>query len=173
MNSWYALRSKPTRERVLLEQVSGLGFEAYCPRMVVRPINPRARKSKAYFPGYLFVRADLCQTSESIFNWMPESLGLVSFCGEPASVPDELVLNIRKTLEHLRHNPDPISGLITGDPVLIKDGPFSRYRALFDVRLSGGDRVRVLLQLLGDRSIPLELSSNKIVLTKHSESLAW
>jgi hypothetical protein len=40
--------------------------------------------------------------------------------------------------------------------------PFSSYEAIFDVRLSGDERVRVLLKLLNRQQIPLELPGRQI-----------
>jgi transcriptional antiterminator RfaH len=46
-----------------------------------------------------------------------------------------------------------------GDKISIQVGPFAGYEAIFDGRLSGGERVRVLLELLGGRRLPVELSA--------------
>ena len=85
--NWYALRSKPRKEEVVWKQVRTQGFEAYFPRLRVNPVNPRSRKLRPYFPGYLFVYADLEEVGVSVFQWMPHSIGLVCFGGEPAASP--------------------------------------------------------------------------------------
>jgi transcriptional antiterminator RfaH len=47
--------------------------------------------------------------------------------------------------------------------VLISDGPFAGYEAIFDARISGSERVRVLLQLLNNqRQVPVELDASQI-----------
>jgi transcriptional antiterminator RfaH len=46
--------------------------------------------------------------------------------------------------------------------VTIKSGSFAGYDAIFDARLNGGDRVRVLLELLDGRQVPVELSEARI-----------
>jgi transcriptional antiterminator RfaH len=51
--------------------------------------------------------------------------------------------------------------LATGDAVEITAGPFAGYEAIFDLRLKGSDRVRVLLDLLR-RQVPLELDAGSI-----------
>ena len=56
---WYVMRSKPNKESLLWEQLSLQNIECYYPRLRVKPANPRARKLRAYFPGYLFVHVDL------------------------------------------------------------------------------------------------------------------
>ena len=50
-----------------------------------------------------------------------------------------------------------------GDVVTINFGPFEGYQAIFDARLPGTERVRVLLQLLSNqRKVPIELSAGQI-----------
>jgi len=47
--------------------------------------------------------------------------------------------------------------------VVISDGPFAGYEAIFDTRLPGSERVRVLLQLLNSqRRVPVELNAGQI-----------
>ena len=49
------------------------------------------------------------------------------------------------------------SDLEKGTRVYIHDGPFAGYEALFDVRLPGSERVRVLIELLSKRYMPVEM----------------
>ena len=84
--SWYALRSKPRKEEVLWRQLLAREIEVFFPRIRVHPVNPRSRKLRPYFPGYMFVQVDIEAVGASKFNWMPFAIGLVSFDGEPAVV---------------------------------------------------------------------------------------
>ncbi len=162
--SWYALRSKPRKEDAAWRQVISQGFEAYYPRYRVHPVNPRARKLRPYFPGYLFVRTDLVAVGLSVFQWMPHTLGLVSFGGEPATVPDHLVQAIHKRVDEINAaGGEVFDGIQPGDVVWIRDGPFRGFEAIFDVRLPGSERVRVLLEFLGNkRQVSLILDSRQI-----------
>lgn len=161
---WYALRSKPRKEEIVWRQVRSQGFDAFYPRLRVNPVNPRARKFRPYFPGYMFVYADLDDVGISVFQWMPHSMGLVSFGGEPANVPENLIHALRKRVDEIAAaGGEVFDGLHTGDAVSISDGPFKGFEAIFDTRLSGSERVRVLLSLLGSqRRVPLELSAGHI-----------
>jgi len=161
---WYALRSKPRKEDIVWQQVRTLNIETFYPRLRVHPVNPRARKVKPYFPGYLFVRVDLDEVGVSCFKWMPHTLGLVSFDGEPSYVPDNLINAIKKRIQEINEAGGEIfDGLNPGDKVWIHSGPFAGYGAIFDARLPGNDRVRVLLQLLANqRKVPVELSVSQI-----------
>lgn len=166
---WYALRSKPRKEDVVWKQVRDRGFEVFLPRLRVNPVNPRARKVKPYFPGYLFIRADIDAVGLSTFQWLPHSTGLVSFGGEPAPVPDHLIYAIQKRVAEIAASGGEVfDGLQPGDRVMINYGPFSGYEAIFDTRLPGTERVRVLLQFLSSRHVPVELNAAHIQQKKHS-----
>jgi len=158
---WYALRSKPRKEDIVWRQLHTQGYEVYYPRLRVRPVNPRSRKVRPYFPGYMFVQVDIEQVGLSTFQWMPHALGLVCFGDEPAVVPENLVHAIQRRVEQIAAaGGELFEGLNPGDKVLISEGPFAGYEAIFDARLSGSERVRVLLQLLNSqRQVPMELDS--------------
>lgn len=162
--NWYVIRIKPRKEDVVWRQVHNRGFETYYPRLRVNPVNPRAKKYRPYFPGYLFVHVDLEDEGMSTFQWMPHTVGLVHFGGEPATVPENLIHTIRKRVDEINEaGGELFEGLHPGDVVYITDGPFKGYEAIFDSRVEGSERVRILLELLGNqRQIPIELDAGQI-----------
>jgi transcriptional antiterminator RfaH len=160
---WYALRSKPRKEDVVWQQLRSKGYEVFYPRLKVNPVNPRSKKFKAYFPGYMFVKADIQEVGLSTFQWMPHTLGLVSFGGDVADVPESLILAIQRRVKEIADAGGEIfDGLTIGDSVRIQAGPFEGYEAIFDARLPGTERVRVLLQFLSSRKVPIELDASQI-----------
>lgn len=160
---WYALRSKPNREEALSREAGARGFEVYCPVERANPVNPRARKTKPFFPGYLFVHTDLQATGVSAFTWLPYSVGIVAFGAEPASVPDGLVNAVRRRVEAINAaGGEVLAGLRRGDKVTIEAGPFAGAEAMFEAKASGGDRVRVLLKLMGRQELGVELPAGQI-----------
>jgi transcription elongation factor/antiterminator RfaH len=161
---WYALRTKSRKEDVVWKQIVDRDFDVFYPRLKVNPVNPRSRKVRPYFPGYLFVKLDLEKAGLTTFQWMPHTVGLVSFGGEPAAVPENLIHAIRERVEEIAAAGGIVfDGLKQGDTVLIDHGPFEGYEAIFDMRLPGTERVRVLLQLLSNqRQLPVEIDASKI-----------
>jgi len=160
---WYTLRSKPRKEEVLWKQLRSQEFEVFFPRLKVHPVNPRSRRLKPYFPGYMFIQVDLDEVGISTFQWMPHAIGLVSFDGEPATVPENLIYAIRKRVETIMNaGGELFDGLKHGDQVRISDGPFYGYEAIFDTRLPGSERVRVLIQMLNDRHLSVEMNAGQI-----------
>lgn len=162
-SQWYALRTKSRKENVVWQQLKTQAIEVYYPRMRVNPVNPRSSKYKPYFPGYMFVQTDLEKIGVTTFQWMPHTLGLVSFGNEPAAVPESLIHAIRQRVEAIAAaGGEVFDGLKPGDSIRIHDGPFKGYDALFDARLPGSERVRVLLNFLSNRQVPVELQASQI-----------
>ena len=94
---------------------------------------------------------------------MPYAIGLVCFGGEPADIPEPLIRALKqRVVEIAEAGGELFDALEPGDQVWIESGPFEGYRAIFDARLPGGERVRVLLQMLSDQYVPVELSAGWI-----------
>jgi len=166
---WYAMQSKSNKEDALYNQLQAQGIDVFFPRIRVNPVNPRAKKIKPYFPGYMFIHTDIESIGLSTLQWMPFARGMVVFDQEPATVPDSLISAIRQRVDQVNTAGGEIfDGLHKGDPVIIHDGPFAGYEAIFDVRLPGSERVRVLIQLLSQRQVPVELRAAQISQLKSS-----
>jgi transcriptional antiterminator RfaH len=161
--AWYVLRSKPNKEDFFWGQLLAHRIEVYYPCIRAKTVNPRARKVRPYFPGYLFIHVDLENVTISFLNWMPGSRGLVSFDAQPACVPDALILTIRQRVDQINAAAAaPLPNWQPGEVVIIQDGPFAGQEAIFDACLSGNQRVRVLLSLLRGRQLPIELPGTQI-----------
>jgi transcriptional antiterminator RfaH len=167
ITQWYVLRSKPQKEEFLYSQLLAQGFEAYFPVLFVKPVNPRSRTARPYFPGYLFLRVDVEAEGFSVFQWMPGSLGLVSFGGEPATVPVELIQAIRRNIDHANAGFGKRPVFSAGDLLVVREGVFDGYEAIFDTHMPGNDRARVLLKYLNGRQVSLVLPIQQIETLNH------
>jgi transcription antitermination factor NusG len=169
MEKWYVAHSKPRNEELLWKQFCLRSFESYYPCVPVQTMNSRTQRKQPYFPGYLFVHVDLEVTGRSVLEWIPGGTGLVSFGNEPAFISDGLVYAIKQQIDRLTLASDtPSVVLCKGDNVVVHGGVFAGYEGIFDVQLSGTDRVRVLLSLLNDQFIPVEMSAGYIHQAKQS-----
>ena len=165
MKHWYALQSKFQQEGLLWEQLSIRNIDAYYPRIAVHPVNPRAKKIKPYFPGYMFVNVDLDRVSGSTFQWMPGVARMVSFGNDFAPIPDHLMHAIRERVDAINASGRAsVQDFNPGDVVVLRSGAFAGYEAIFDSRLPGHDRVRVLLKLIENQQyrvvVPVGLISH-------------
>jgi transcription antitermination factor NusG len=160
---WYAMQSKLYKEELLCAQLIARGFEVFYPKLTVKPVNPRSRKVRPYFPGYLFVYADLIQCGSSILQFTPFARGLVSFDNQPAAVPGDLITAIRQRVEEANNQlPHLAEKMKHGQPIFIHSGPFAGYSGIFDLHLSGTERARVLIEILSRRYLPIDLPSGQI-----------
>jgi transcriptional antiterminator RfaH len=161
MKNWYVAHSKPRSEEFLWRQFCLREIDSYYPCIEVQPVNPRSRKVQPYFPGYLFVHVDLGVIGQSVIQWMPGAVGLVRFGDEPATVSEGLITAIKQRIANLKTAVD--DGLVLfrkGDRVKVEEGVFRGYEGIFDVRLSGTERVRILLSLLTHRQVAMELPAS-------------
>jgi transcription antitermination factor NusG len=159
---WFALHSHPNKESFLEAELIARSLHVYYPCLHVKPVNPRSRKIRPYFPGYLFVFFDRDHLrGESVFRWIPHAYGLVCFGGIPAPVPEALIQRIMWQLEQA-HNEMNHVVYQKGEPVQVRVDLFSGYEAIFDTQLPGSERVRVLLKMLNHNLTPLELNLSQI-----------
>jgi transcriptional antiterminator RfaH len=144
---WYALYTKPRKERQVETALRGQGIETYLP-MVKRKVRRRDRSDRVvYFPCYLFARIDLEVVPRSSIDWMPGIRRIVGTGGQPAVVDDEIVETVRSRLEIIEEV--GYGGLKRGDRVRIVSGPLRDLEAVFDKPMSPANRVRVLLRVVG------------------------
>lgn len=167
MIKWYAIQSKTHKESLVCEQLYLRNIETFFPRIRVRPVNPRARKVKPYFPGYVFGRVDLEHVSRSFLDWIPGAIGIVNFGDEPAPVADHLIATLEQHLKAVNASVAKMSEMFQqGDLVAIHGGAFAGFEAIFDARLPGRDRVTVLLNMLQGHQLRVELPIEQVTLKR-------
>lgn len=159
---WYTIYCKPHKELQVADYLRSQELDVYLPTLNVKPVNPRSRKIRPYFPRYLFVHAELASIGTSALKWIPGAIGLVEFDNEPAIVTDLFIDTLKQRIHEIESAGGlHLDGLESGDTVKITDGPFAGYEAIFDLRLSGNDRIQVLLHWMG-REMKVKLNANGI-----------
>ncbi len=163
-DAWYALRSKAGKGESLWHSATQLGFATYCPHTLVKPVNPRARRFRPYLPGYLFVQADLERVGRYYFDRMHNAIGLLGFDDAPAPIDESALETLRAQVARIvKAGGELFARLKSGDEVAIQSGPFAGYEAIFDMRLSDSERVRVFVAFMDNRRVPVEISIGHIV----------
>jgi transcriptional antiterminator RfaH len=166
------MHSKPQKEQWLYKQLTAREIEAYYPCLHTRNDKFYSCTAKPYFPGYLFVNVDLEATGISLLQWLPGSLGLVCFGGEPACVPEGLLYSVRRHVEEINRSQGQIfENLRPGDEIVIHSGPFAGYDAIFCTRLRDSERVQVLLKVLQNQGIKIDLQVNQVRVKKQNRNL--
>ena len=159
MKNWYALYTKPRKEHQVDALLQGRGIETYLPT-VERKVRRRDRPDRiVYFPHYLFARIDFEVTPRSSIDWMPGMRGIVRSGDQPTVVADEIIELIRLHLGDVED--EGYFELKQGDPVRVTSGPLRDLEAVFYEPLSPGDRVRILLDVMG-RMTSVEIDYSQI-----------
>lgn len=147
MESWYTLFTKPRREQQVSEILSEKDIETYVP--IIRMRRRGRTVERPFFPRYMFIRVDFNQVGLSEVQWTPGLTSIVSFGGGPVRVPAEIINHLKQRLHELNSS-GTYSPFKKGDRVRIKSGPLRDLEAVFDTHLSSADRVRILINVLGN-----------------------
>jgi transcriptional antiterminator RfaH len=160
---WYALHVKVHKERSVHDYLVSSGIVDYYPYLCVKPVNPRSRKRRPFFPGYIFVRLDLDALGHNALRWTEGTYGLVTFGDVPASVPDNFIHEVQRRVDEINAAGGKIiPTLEPGDRVRIVEGAFEGYEAIFDATLPGKERVQVLLSYLSEQPKRLIIKPEQI-----------
>lgn len=146
MKKWYTLHTKPNSEYRVAGALQQREIEVYLPEMYEKP------KRMPFFPCYLFMKVDLERIAPLQWQWTPGLRGIISFDGQPASLPDEIINGLRHKVDEIESNGRALPDLRPGDIVRIKEGPLRGMLAIFDGPTMPSQRVQVLLTMLGRAS---------------------
>lgn len=160
---WYAVQTKPRQEervRRWLEERARL--PVFLPKLeqVRRRRARRVSVIEPLFPSYLFVRMALEPAPWYAVRWTPGVRRVVGAGGQPLPVPaDAMALLLERCGDGglLAWRP----ALRAGDAVRVLHGPFAGLEGILERPTSRGERVRVLLALLGGTT-PVELDVTDI-----------
>ena len=162
MKSWYLIHTKPKQENTAKENLLRQDYSVYLPMSVIRRRrNGKSRRTvEALFPRYLFIQLD-----DSTDDWAPirSTIGvssLIRFGIEPAKIPQTLIdaLIARENSEGIHEL--PVKDFEQGQEVVISEGPFEGYEALFATHESK-ERVSLLLKIAG-KTIKIRLKQDLI-----------
>ena len=151
MRRWYVARTKARSETRAEVHLRRQGFEVYLPQYAKQRRHARRTDviSSPLFPRYLFLRLDL---SDGRWHSINSTVGVQALLchGEmPAAVPEGVVeeLRTRETGDGLV----PLRSLMVleqGQRLRIVNGPLHDRIGVYE-KMTGGERVVLLLQLLG------------------------
>jgi transcriptional antiterminator RfaH len=147
--AWYCVRTQPKREHIAAGQLELLeGVEVFAPRIRFKRRTPRGKVwfEESLFPGYIFARFDplmLRAVSAAV-----GVRGLVKFAGVCAVVPASVVEMLRTDSKAPIVIPDEPS-VKEGDEAVVAEGSLMGLKAVITQVMPGGERVKVLLELMG------------------------
>jgi transcriptional antiterminator RfaH len=150
MKQWYTLHTKPSAEYQVATAMQRRGVQTYLPELE-SPHSRQERKTKPFFPCYLFARIDFEVTGLSQLQWTPGLRRIVAFGGRPVPLSDEVIDLVRHRLDGVGATGGRPVGhdFHQGDEVRITDGPLQGMLAIFEGPSTPSERVHVLLTFLG------------------------
>ena len=149
---WYAVHCHPFAElRAAAALESHLGVSVYLPETGQR-INGQVRRI-AFFPRYLFVRANLHVVTVSRINATPGVLRLIAFGDIPQPISADIIESIRERVDRLNAQGGlPRYIFRPGDATYFRGGQLRGLEAVFVRSMKSNTRARVLMMFLGQPS---------------------
>lgn len=154
--NWYALYTKPHKEYLVQEVLRNNGIETYIPQIAVVVRRRDRRSMKPFLPQYLFAHFDPNEQPFVDVCWTPGLRHIVSAGGNPVVVPDEVVMYLRRRLEHMQTTDVPDAPFQKGEVIRIARGPLEGLEAIFDQQITPKGRVLVFLNVMS-RLVKTEL----------------
>jgi transcription antitermination factor NusG len=156
---WYAVHTRPSRERRTAEHFEYHGLENFMPHYrVVRRWKNRCTKTLdvPLFPGYLFVR--IAPPERIRVLEAPSVISIVGSGREPLALPEFEIESLRAGL-HLRHA-EPHPHLVVGQRARIRGGALAGMEGVV-VRKSNSLRVVLTLDLIM-QSVSVEVDGDEL-----------
>ena len=166
---WFCVRTQTKREHIAAKHLRGLeGIEVFCPRIKYRKATRRGKIwwLEPLFPGYLLAKFDLSDMERAV-TFCQGVRGLVRFGTEIPDVPEPFVLSLISQVEKQAEDDKELitvaPAVNIGDEVEIANGPFQGMKGTIQSVASAAERVKVLLEFLGQTQ-PVDLDLFSILL---------
>lgn len=166
---WFCVRTQTKREHIAAKHLRELeGIQVFCPRIKYRKATRRGKIwwLEPLFPGYLLAKFDLSDMERAV-TFCQGVRGLVRFGTETPDVPEPFVLSL---IDQVEKQAEGDKELITvapavaiGDEIEIAHGPFQGMKGTIQSVATAGERVKVLLEFLGQTQ-PVDLDLFSILL---------
>jgi len=149
MELWYVIQTKPKKEKEAESYLAPKGVEIFSPLLEVFSYVRGAMREvvKPLFPNYIFGKFDI-EENYALVRWGRGVKRVLGFGGYPIPVAEEVIEIIRR-----RTGADGIVRrsyhFEANDVVRVTAGPMKDLLGIFERYVSDGERVRILLNLIG------------------------
>ena len=171
---WYVLRTITGQERKIKSHIESevaiLGLQDYVSQVLI-PIEKvfvirngkKVTKEKNFFPGYVFVEADLSQGEvKHLIRFSP---GVFGFLGtnDPEPLRYHEVMRLLGKVDELSENEDEMGGsYMVGESITVTDGPFNSFTGIIEEINHEKKKLKVTVKIFG-RKTPLELNFSQVM----------
>ena len=158
---WFCVKTQPKREHIAAGHLRELeGVEVFCPRLRYRKATRRGKIwwIEALFPGYILAKFELIENERAV-TYSTGVRGLVRFGAEVPPVSEDFVEVLRREIAS-NLGEEGIDDTLTvgpqvepGEEVEIASGPLGGFQGKIVSILPGKERVKVLLDFLGQPQV--------------------
>ncbi|MDB2332729.1 transcriptional activator RfaH [Amylibacter sp.] len=161
---WFILQFKPNSHKQAVRNLNQQGFETFLPLDDTASSKKSrfASDTKPLFPGYMFIRIDIENTSWNKINNTYGVSRLITFNSVLKSVPPDFIINLMERCDEsgkLIHT----KKFKKSDQVKIINGPFINFAAIVE-KLDTEQRISALINLMG-RKTKIQIHSKIIQLS--------
>lgn len=172
---WYVIRVVGGQENKIKESIKVEITRSKLDSFVEELLIPRERfvqllkgkkvhRERAYFPGYIMLKADL---SGEVPHVIKAVSGVVGFLGEtkggiPVPLRNTEVSRMLGKADELAEKANAaVIPYSVGETVLVTDGPFNGFQGIIETVNEEKQKVEIMVKIFG-RKTPLELSYSQI-----------
>jgi len=158
---WYVVQTKPGNERRVETHLFNQEMEVFLPLYETFQYSSgkMVQNIKPLFPNYLFAKLDLNVHYYKV-KWTRGVNKILGNGNGPVPISETVIQTImeRRGADNLVKLDERLK---KGDIVQITSGPFKDLMGIFEKRMSGGERSKVLLSLIGV-DVPVRISRLQI-----------
>jgi transcriptional antiterminator RfaH len=158
---WYVIQTRPCNEYRAENNLTNQGIETFLPLLETFQYfhEKMVQKIKPLFPNYLFANLDI-DVHYCRVKWTRGVNKILGVGNEPIPISGKVIQTIKA--QRGENNFVKLDdGLEKGNIVQFTSGPFKDLMGVFDKKMSDGNRVRVLLSLIGV-DVPVQVSRYQI-----------
>jgi len=124
MKNWFVLYTKPKQELRVVDELSKIGINSYCPTVkMIKQYSDRKKKiEKPLIPSYIMVYIE--ESKRKLVFSIPGIVRYLFWLGKPAIVHENEINIMKKHLEGV-YSSISISKLIIGQLYKISEGPLA------------------------------------------------
>jgi len=165
---WYVIHTQTGfEERVKASLEKKLGLNPAMKEAIAKIVVPTEQvaeikggkkkiSERKFFPGYVLVEMDL---NDKSWYFIKRTAGVTGFVGprsRPTPLTETEVKNILKQTETTKEKPIPKVTFDKGEPIRVKDGPFSNFNGTVEEVNHEKGKIKVSISIFG-RATPVEL----------------
>jgi len=170
---WYVVHTysqfEKSVQRALTERITRAGMEGSFGQILVpveEVVELKAGQKKLserkFFPGYVLVEMDMNDETWHLVKSIPKVSGFIGGTAmKPTPISKKEVENIMQQMQAGVEKPRPKVLFEVGEPVRVKEGPFTDFNGMVETVNYDKSKIRVSVTIFG-RSTPVELDFGQV-----------